>query len=328
MANITITTYCNLHCPYCFANGMCDDYSHTQHISMEQLRRILQWLAKNPYAHNDGRVGLIGGEPTLHPQFSEILKEINIYCREVGVRSVLFTNGIYLDKYVAEIGDKTTLLIGANAQEDMSPEQWKNFNATLDHINLLGWLHNEPIKARLGCNIHMDRTNYDFIWELIDRYRLSGIRLSVTCPVKDEQFKHKEDYYNTLKPRFMGFIERAEAYGIRISADCNYIPTCYFTDAELNRIYNVVDGIHAGICEPCIDITPDFKATSCFGQYDNPIDCSMFETADDLRRYLLHKCTYPLVEKNCTGKCVGCEKHDLLLCQGGCLAFAKGVDMK
>jgi hypothetical protein len=37
-------------------------------------------------------------------------------------------------------------------------------------------------------------------------------------------------------------------------------------------------------CEPVIDITPDFKATCCFGVY-NPIECQHYSSLEELTRY-------------------------------------------
>ena len=94
MANIAIVNYCNLKCKYCFADDMI--HEDTQSISIDDYRKILSFLARTPKNH----VGIIGGEPTLHPHFEEILKETNKYCREVNTDATLFTNGIELEKYL------------------------------------------------------------------------------------------------------------------------------------------------------------------------------------------------------------------------------------
>ena len=63
--NIAITNYCNLKCPYCFANKFIE--SEKQSITEDQLDKILDFLFYsnlNKYKH---KIGIIGGEPTLHP---------------------------------------------------------------------------------------------------------------------------------------------------------------------------------------------------------------------------------------------------------------------
>lgn len=321
MANIAITTYCNLRCPYCFADDMIEQ-TH-KNIDLDQFRRILNWIARTPNNH----IGLIGGEPTLHPQFSEILKEVNTYTRELRTTATLFTNGIHLDKYVPEIGNMIGLLINVNAPENMRPENWRKLNETLEHLNLLGWFVPGRARANIGCNLWPDRSNYDFIWDIVDRYKIDHVRVSVTAPITNEYRSRKQWYYSAMKPIFLKFVNQAKERNVRLGADCNQIPDCYFTKEEKDLIYSIMDGRHGGICNPVVDITPDFTATACFGAYD-PVDCSQFETLIDLERYLLHKKTYPRVQANCTGKCTHCRNHELLICQGGCLAFAEVNGLK
>lgn len=316
MANIAVTTYCNLRCPYCFADDMIEQ-TH-RNIDLDQFRRILQWIARTPNNH----IGIIGGEPTLHPQFSEILKEVNNYTRELRTSCTIFTNGIHLDQYVPEIGNAIGLLININAPENMAPEKWRALNSCLEHLNLLGWFIPGRAKANIGVNLWPDRDNYDFIWDIVDRYKIDHVRCSVSAPITDEYRNRKQWYYTAMKPIFMDMVNKAKEREVRLGADCNQIPDCYFNKEELDLIYSVMDGRHNGICNPVVDITPNFTATACFGCYD-PVDCSEFETLMDLERYLLHRKTFPRVEANRTGKCLHCHNHDLLVCQGGCLAFSE-----
>ena len=315
MPNIAITTYCNLKCPYCFADDMiCEQH---ENISIDQFKHILQWISRSPENH----IGIIGGEPTIHPHFDEIMTEVNRYCRELGTECTLFTNGIYLDKWLHCIGNSTFILINCNAPENMSPEQYTKFWDTITHLRDLDWFHRGSDRATLGCNIYYGRNNYDYIWDLVDYCNVDKLRISVTAPIVDEYKKKKEWYYTELKPVFLDFLHKAKEHQIMLNPDCNQIPLCYFSSDELKLMEEVMPDRMPGICEPVIDITPQFTATSCFGCYD-PVDCSQFETVIDLRRYLLHRKNFKRVEANCTGKCIGCKMHELMLCQGGCLAFA------
>lgn len=85
---ISITNACDLRCPVCFTyNRMRPIY----HMSREEMRQTVDWVIAS-----SGTVDLInitGGEPTLHPQLLDILKE----CRrpEIG-RITMNSNGIRL----------------------------------------------------------------------------------------------------------------------------------------------------------------------------------------------------------------------------------------
>jgi len=74
LANVDLTNRCNLQCPICFANANIQDYIFEP--SLEEVRKMLQTLRdEKPVA---GRVvQFAGGEPTLHPNWFEILKMAN-----------------------------------------------------------------------------------------------------------------------------------------------------------------------------------------------------------------------------------------------------------
>lgn len=315
MPNIAITNYCNLRCPYCFADDMIAE--EKQNISIEQFRSILCWLARTRTPH----FGIIGGEPTMHPHFDKIMEEVNRYCQEMDAGATLFTNGIHLDQWLPVIGNGVGILLNCNSDLNMKPEQWKAMNSTLDHLSLMGWFLPGRERCTVGCNLYAEREDYDYLWEIVDRLHLQQIRTSVTAPISNRWKRDKEGYYEKMKPIFLSFCRRAQERGVRLNIDCNHIPVCYYTPAERDLVAEVSEQVPDAMCVPVVDITPDFRATACFGAYD-PVSCADFETLPDLERFLLFRKTYPRVQSNCSGKCNGCKQHDLLLCQGGCLAFA------
>jgi len=88
LANVDLTNRCNLTCPVCFANANVQGYVYEP--SIELVRKQLQALRdEKPVA---GRVvQFSGGEPTIHPQWLEILS----MTREMGFSHVqAATNGI------------------------------------------------------------------------------------------------------------------------------------------------------------------------------------------------------------------------------------------
>ncbi|MEJ2745678.1 MAG: radical SAM protein, partial [bacterium] len=71
LGNIDLTNRCNLTCPICFANANVTGYVYEP--SLDQVASMLQtYRNERPVA---GRIiQYSGGEPTLHPQFLDILK--------------------------------------------------------------------------------------------------------------------------------------------------------------------------------------------------------------------------------------------------------------
>ncbi|MBT8489822.1 MAG: radical SAM protein, partial [Deltaproteobacteria bacterium] len=84
MPNILLTNYCNLNCPYCFAGKMMSRKGNN--ISVHNFKKAVSYLKKNREKH----VGIIGGEPTLHPRFLDLMT----YVIEQGFKVQLFTNGV------------------------------------------------------------------------------------------------------------------------------------------------------------------------------------------------------------------------------------------
>lgn len=316
MANIIITSYCNLHCPYCFANTMINTES-VKNISIPQFKKILNWIGE----YNE-KIGLIGGEPTLHPQFKEILEVIRDYSERCNHKPhfVLFTNGIYLDKYLQLLPNNMEILINVNQPQAMTTQQFSKMLENISTMSKLGWIDKQ---VTFGCNICPQIDNYDFIWNICKRFKIKKLRMSVTAPTAAEQLKDKDKYYLSMKEKFLNFIDNAMKYRVLLTPDCNQIPPCYFTKEEVNKIGSVYveeEGMTYPLCDPVIDITPEFKASSCFGAYQL-IDCDQFDNILQLQRYMMYKVMYPKILNNCNGKCANCKKHDLMQCQGGCLAF-------
>lgn len=320
MPNIALTTYCNLHCPYCFADKMIQT-EDIKNISLEKFQKICNWILKDKPKEQIGHIGLIGGEPTLHPQFKEILSVTeDIFIKE-NCGGVLFTNGVYLEEFLPYIPERLHILINLNSPTAMNQDQWARLNNTLDEIYDLGWF---KTKVTIGCNICIEIDNYDFLWDIVDKYNLRFIRVSVTAPTKEKYKKDKDAYYTSLIPKFLNFVKNAKKHNIKLHRDCNWIPKCYYDNIEDLKIINEVcekENKTAPHCGPVVDITPDFTASACFGAYEI-VDCNLFKTYQDLEYYLLNKIIMPKFIKNCGGKCSSCKDHELFLCQGGCLAFS------
>lgn len=325
MPNIAITTYCNLHCPYCFADTMIQT-EDIKNITIEQFEKTLNWVYKNKDIDKnilEERIGLIGGEPTLHPKFKEILSIVEYYEKQYNIKSILFTNAVYLEKFLPYLPSNMTLLININTPTAMTKEQWEKMNSTLDKLALWNWIQ-EP-RVTIGCNLCMEIDDYSFLWNIVDKYKIKYVRVSVTAPTKEEYKKNKDEYYLKMLPKFLNFVKEADSRNVILGRDCNYIPYCYYeNEEELKLIKKVlrVPPCSSPHCGPVIDITPDFMASACFGAY-KLIDCNLFDDYRQLQYYLLHKHIMPKFINNNSGKCKDCEKHKLLQCQGGCLAFSQ-----
>ena len=311
MANIAVNNDCNLQCPYCFASRYIGG-EEKQSITMAQLEVILEFLGRS----GGGRVGLVGGEPTLHPQLGAILERVGAFVAGAGRHAVLFTNGVLLGGFAGLLREDLRCLVNVNHPGVMGAGAWAELERSMERLRVCGTL---PF-AGLGVNLYPTLPDHDFIFDLARRCGKECLRVSYAAPAGEFGDADKAAYYALAKEQFLLCTQEAERRGVQIRLDCNHVPRCYFTEAELGRLDRFVTGWRA-YCEPVVDITPDFRATACFGAYD-PVDLRPFESIRDVERYLLLKKTAPRAEANCGGKCAQCQKHENLSCQGGCLAFS------
>jgi organic radical activating enzyme len=89
---IFITNLCNLHCKGCFARNIIS--SNNKHISIEEYVHVIESFLEK----GGKQINLLGGEPLLHPKLREILK-IN---ENKGIKTTIYTNGYFIDRYTKE----------------------------------------------------------------------------------------------------------------------------------------------------------------------------------------------------------------------------------
>ena len=105
LALIDITDNCNLTCPVCFADS---SPSRQRHLPLKTIERMLDVLVASE--GEPDLVQLSGGEPTVHPEFFEILDAV----RARPIRHVMInTNGIRIahePDFVARLAEQTRAL--------------------------------------------------------------------------------------------------------------------------------------------------------------------------------------------------------------------------
>lgn len=87
---IEITDRCNLSCPTCYAGS---SPTYGRHRTLEEVKKMLDTIVINE--KEPDVVQISGGEPTLHPQFFEILD----YAKTLPIKHLMLnTNGIEIAK--------------------------------------------------------------------------------------------------------------------------------------------------------------------------------------------------------------------------------------
>lgn len=299
MANISLTTACNRDCAYCFA--LAARRSGPAHMSVPAFERALDLLARSGI----GEARLLGGEPTLHPEFPRLAE----MALERGLRVRVFSNGGMPEPALRWIEshppDRVAVLVNIAAADSVP-------------AGTLGRLRN---RATLGFNIHTPAFDPGFLLDLIRQHGLAPyVRLGLAHPTADgsNHFLRPVDY-RLAGQRIAGFAAAAQEAGVEPSFDCGFVP-CLFPPGFLDGL-----GAPRGIglsCSPVLDILPDGHVVSCY-----PLAALAREampdgaTADALRsRFTARFSGYRRL--GVFRECPACETRKSGGCNGGCLAAA------
>jgi sulfatase maturation enzyme AslB (radical SAM superfamily) len=324
-----INEVCNLKCPYCFANEFVNvkqtDHLTHNNITLENFDKAVKFALteENP------RIGIIGGEPTLHPQFKEIMERL--ICDDSITDVVVFTNATYIEKYFKLLTHKKIfMLINCNSPSDMGQAQFDKMVENLDTAINEYYMKD---KITLGINMYKPGFEYDYILKLLDKYGLAHVRTSITVPnTEDKKEFDVLEYFRSMKESVFKFFRELEKRGIMPTYDCNYMPTCVPTQEEMKwlekfwdledkskRRCNITD---CSKCSPVIDILPDLNAVRCFGMSrEHKVPISKFGNIAELRDYYLNYFDSFAYNIYSSEKCKTCEQREKMQCMGGCLAF-------
>lgn len=321
MANIMITEICNLSCPYCFANEFVN--KKASEISIDNFQRALEFILSSKSFN--GFVGLIGGEPTLHHKFPELLKIVNGTDKLKEV--VIFTNGIKLDETMQLISaPKFSFLINLNSPDIIGGS---NYSRIVKNIDDLVLKYDKKRSITLGLNLYKLDMEYGFFTDILYKYRFRNARLSITVPNSTNGrvgLERLKTFKNLVYKLYIDLRYR----GINVIFDCNKIPICLWTDEEVKKISLIQANdqnerlgfnLNSNKCNPVIDILPDLTAVRCFGLSESSkVNIEDFTSLDELYKYYRTNIDEKLMRVPTVDACNDCDMFNGLLCYGGCLA--------
>lgn len=313
MANIVISEVCNLKCPYCFARQFLENArTHTDSIfiSPEDFEARLDFLD----ASGIHEVRLIGGEPTLHPRFTEMVER----ARERGKSIVVFSHGLMSERALACLetlppGD-CTVLVNINATRHRDQPDEREMTQRRSTIARLGQ------RVQLGFNIYSPRFQLDFLLPLIEETGCQrAIRVGLAQPILDGQnaYLHPKQY-PVVASRLVRFAQNAMARGIRLDFDCGFV-RCMFSEADLKVLEQAGTPFEAH-CNPILDLAITGEAIHCFpltGKVELPAGSGM--DAGQMRERLSRQ-THVYRSAGIYKECSTCLHKQNGVCSGGCLA--------
>ena len=257
MVNILLTDKCVRQCPYCFAGREMSRSAASEFLGWENVIYLADFLQRSGHR----RVSLIGGEPSLHPDFVDII--LYFLARNFGV--TVFTSGILSDVRLGEVGkylgevptSRLTFVCNVNDPE-LTPEAAGAPERLARFLEIAGrW-------SMLGFNIYRDDFSLRFAFDLFRRYDLKRmLRLGIAHPTAGaENAFLPVDRIGAAIARLQGFKDDFEQLRVAPSLDCGF-PLCKFGDADLGWLVRL-GGRANFTCRPAVDITPDMEVYACF----------------------------------------------------------------
>lgn len=319
MANLMLTKQCNLHCSYCFANEFVNRQSDV--MSYESFLTCLDFLSHDPQE----RIGLIGGEPTMHPELRKMLgKLIDSPFQQI----CLFTNGILLDQFFTELrNSKFTILINLNSPASIGQS---NFERTICNIDqMINHLYMRS-QVQLSLNVYAPDMDYQYMLDTLQRFNMKRLRLSVAVP--NMEAGREVDplaYFRLMADTVRALVADLLKIGVAPIFDCNYIPFCIFTAQDNTLVSQYPEIMKRSnvlrinpICSPVLDILPDLQVVRCFGMSSlYKVNLLDFRNIQELQRHFdaeIDKLAYHILPSN---ECKNCREYIALRCSGGCYAY-------
>jgi MoaA/NifB/PqqE/SkfB family radical SAM enzyme len=309
--NLIITDRCNRACPYCFAQEkvrLSGQSEGGRFLAFADLEYYLEFLRRSGIAD----LKLLGGEPSLHPEFQRIVRA----GLERGLKVTVFTNGLWPAQVMDFVAQTDTVSFSFlfNVNEPHIQPKWESARQA-ESLALAG------SRGMLGFNIF--RTDFDlrFGLELVDRFGLKReIRLGLAHPIAG----HANDFVKDrelplLGERLLAQMEELEKKDVLVALDCGF-PLCMFPEDKLDRLVTSAKPGRYSICGPIIDVGPDLTAWPCF-PLSRLLNVSLrdFSNAKELVKHYEHKLA-AVRNIGFLDRCLECRFRRRGQCCAGCVA--------
>jgi MoaA/NifB/PqqE/SkfB family radical SAM enzyme len=315
VANLVISNVCNAACEYCFA---ADYLAETRKatspafMSLDEYQQYLGFLERA--GMHEAR--LLGGEPTLHPDFAEMVR----MARERGLMITVFSHGVMpeadLQCLEALAPSECTVIVNMSARfahaESAEQAGWKR----VEGLKRLG------TRAMLGVNIQSPGFDLEPVLRTIAEAGLRKvIRLGMALPGPGagNRYVHPKQY-RRIGSRIVQQAGLAAGAGVCLDFDCGFV-RCMFSDEEMEALKQ--SGVQPEMhCSPILDICAGGEVLHCFSlsdRFKEPYRAQV--NASALRRTFLAR-TQTYRKAGVFRECSACAYKQRNECSGGCLSAA------
>ena len=278
-------------------------------MTREDIRAAMDFMERT----DERSLRLLGGEPTLHPEFIDIVNE--------GLRRNfhihLFTNAI-MTKETADFlagvpAERLSILCNISPQAADTERQKAMRLYALERLGS---------RISLGITITSPEFEYQYLIDHTKRFKLRPkLRIGVAQPIvgKENEYLKPSDY--RAAGRAIANMARAcIKEDILIGFDCG-MTLCMFSEEELGVLATSSDG-YTSLCDPIIDIGPNLDIWHCF-PLSEVLNSNLkkFQNRREAGQYY-RAVVGAYRNLGCKPECMRCDFKRRGQCFGGCLAHA------
>lgn len=329
---INLTDFCNNNCLWCYGKG---NFSQSKLLPYDMAVEIMSWIA----ASGCTSCILIGGEPTLHPQFIEIVN----YGNSIGLNMAIVSNGrkftnVRFCKNIIEAGVKPSQIV--LSMSSYSDESAVKFTGTKHSFvqfsngfrNLINLGLNPGVNIVISKPL-VDKLEYMLTWIKENNGTHVAVNLcvpTVTPNGTDTSFCLSPDI---LAKEAVQVYKIGNNLGLKLSFLFN-IPYCLLPQEDLDQMLDA-DVIRSGCSvrnHSAILFNVDGNLISC-NHLSSQIIHTYAEikdnaTRNNIKRFFTSDQSILDVQKaSCvfrTNYCKSCNYWDM--CSGGCPIYWAGYD--
>jgi len=247
-------------------------------------------------------VRLMGGEPTLHTHYPQIIRMV----RERGFKVAVFTNGLQdvlrktnphlPDRVLVNLNDWTTY---TGAQQEAI---WTNLSALGKRASLAYTI----LEPDFDLAVHRQL--------ILEAGLQPVIRLGLAQPVIGGDNAYLQDAdLPTVYHSLVRWANILSADGIRLSMDCGFM-RCRFSDADIEMLVRAGTVLNFD-CSPTLDVGPGLRVWRCFAFSSGPgIAWKDFDSVEQMHTW------FAAHDRKQGRACANCEYEIQGWCRGGCLA--------
>jgi pyruvate-formate lyase-activating enzyme len=245
---VCVTYRCNLSCKACYADGLLKAVRKSD-MTMEDFSQLTEFVKDRGWK----AIRFLGGEPTIHPRFTEMLD----LCYRKKINVTFPTNNLFSPEVAEKLDRRYVRDVAVNhsALLNMVEGDRARFRKNLERMNerLLRF----SFSYVLGLN---GTDNFEYLYEDLKRYSPYYLRVSIELPAfSDVDFKLElSNVRKNLFPRVYKLLQKCATLYIPFYI-YRPIPLCVFSTEQKEQLLRYSPFIFFSRCP----LSYAYKRTGC-----------------------------------------------------------------